>query len=210
MKSSLAKLSAKEIAGLMGVLIFFIGMAFFATRYGDFFKEIPYFKGYQGVFLFFLVTLIAVVAAPLSTLPLMPLAVTLWGSFMAAVLSIAGWTVGAAIAFGLARRYGKPLIQKIMPFEKIRHIEKRIPERRIFFSIVLLRMALPVDVLSYALGLFSIVPFSVYILATLIGVTPFAFFFAYAATFPIALQGLFVLLVIIILMLGYRRVDKVK
>jgi len=38
----------------------------------------------------------------------------------------------------------------------------------------LLRMVLPVDILSYALGLFSNISFIRYMLATIIGVTPFS------------------------------------
>jgi uncharacterized membrane protein YdjX (TVP38/TMEM64 family) len=43
-------------------------------------------------------------------------------------------------------------------------------------------MAIPADVLSYALGLLVMMPYTHYFLATLIGVTPFALIFAYATT----------------------------
>lgn len=198
-------LSAKEALATLTVISIFIGVSIFAKQYGDLLQEISYFEGYIGVLLYIAITIIAVVVAPISTIPLLPLAVSLWGSFFAAVLSIIGWTIGAVIAFWIARNFGKPLIGKIVSLEKIQRIENIIPKSNIFVSILLLRMTLPVDVLSYALGLFSSVSFRLYFIATIIGVTPFAFFFSYAVLFPVEFQLLFVLLTMIILAVGYRR-----
>ena len=62
-----------------------------------------------------------------------------------------------------------------------------------FVTIVMLRLVLPVDVLSYALGLFTFVSYSVYIRATLLGVLWFPFALAYMGTTLLA--GDYVLLV---------------
>jgi len=197
-----------EIISILSIVVFFSLATIFAKQYGDILKDIPYLEGPSGAFLYVLITVLAVVAAPVSTFPLLPVAVSLWGSFFAAILSIMGWTVGASVAFGLARRYGKPLVEKMVSLEKIQRIEKLIPEKNIFISIVLLRMALPVDVLSYALGLFSGISFRNYFLATLIGVSPFAFFFAYAVDLPVVIQFFVVALVLILLASGYARYNK--
>lgn len=201
----MAKISGKEIFSLLAVVCLFISASFFAERYGYFLKEAAFFQGFAGIFLYITITVIAVVVAPVSTFPLLPLSVSIWGSFSAALFSIIGWSIGAAIAFGLARRFGRPLIEKIVSLEKIQRIEKLIPERNIFVSVLLLRMALPVDVLSYALGLFSYVSFKTYFIATILGVAPFAFIFSYAVLFPIWLQALFLFLAIAILAIGYKR-----
>ena len=94
----------------------------------------------------------------------------------------------ALIAFCLARKYGIPLIEKFVSMEKITQIENKVPEKNVFWSIVFLRMVLPVDVLSYALGLFSKISKKKYVLATLIGISPFAFAFAYLGRLPIYYQ----------------------
>lgn len=195
----------KEIFSILAVAGLFIGAAYFAKRYGYVLQEMAILKGFIGIFFYVMIAIVAVVVAPVSTFPLLPLAVSMWGSFFAALFSIIGWSTGAAIAFGLARRFGRPFIAKIVSLEKIQRIEKLIPERNIFVSIILLRMALPVDVLSYALGLFSSVPFRLYVLATIIGVSPFAFIFSYAVLFPTWLQALFLIFAIFILAIGYRR-----
>lgn len=68
-----------------------------------------------------------------------------------------------------------------------------LPKRYLFIAVVFLRIALPVDLLSYALGLFGVMRFWPYIIATIIGVTPFAFIFSYIADFDVLFQlGAFV------------------
>lgn len=207
-KENTKSLKKEEMLSIFLILVFFSLATLFAQQYGYLLKELPYLEGPFGAFLYVSITVLAVVAAPISTFPLLPVAVSLWGSFLAAVLSIVGWTIGASIAFGLARRYGKPLIRKMVSLEKIQRIEKMIPEENIFMSVVLLRMTLPVDILSYALGLFSGISFRNYFLATLIGVSPFAFFFAYAIELPSVVQFFVVALVLILLASGYARYNK--
>ena len=51
-----------------------------------------------------------------------------------------------------------------------------------------MRMILPVDVLSYLLGLFSKVDLKTYTLATFIGVIPFAFILSYIGSLSFAYQ----------------------
>jgi len=63
-----------------------------------------------------------------------------------------------------------------------------MPHQNLFWSVVLLRMALPVDVLSYGIGLFSKMSFSTYFWATLIGVVPFSFIYAYVGSLPVWYQ----------------------
>ncbi len=204
-KISKKSLSRREIFPALFVVSLFIFGAFLMQKYGYLLEEITFLNGYKGVLFYIVITVIAVVIAPISTLPLLPLAVFRWGVFFAAFFSIIGWSIGSAIAFVLARRFGKPFIAKIISIKKIEEIENSIPKENFFISIVLLRIALPVDVLSYALGLFSSVSFKLFIFATIIGVAPFAFIFSYASALPIWLQGLLLLLSSVVLIGGYRR-----
>lgn len=128
---------------------------------------------------FFTVLILAVVAAPIAALPLIPLASSLFGPFATALISIFGYTVGAIIAFLLAQKVGRPVLRYFLPLEDIEAWERRLPRGVSFWGVVLLRMAVPVDILSYALGLLSALPLKTYTLATFIGVTPFSFIFAY-------------------------------
>ena len=81
------------------------------------------------------------------------------------------------------------------------YISEILPKKRLFFAVVFLRIAVPVDLLSYMLGLFAVMRFWPYMAATIIGITPFAFVFSYLADFNIWYQvGAFVIgaLVIVI------------
>ena len=94
----------------------------------------------------------------------------------------------------------------------IEKFERLIPEENIFWSIVFFRMAIPVDILSYLLGLFSHIKFRTYALATVIGVIPFAFVFAYAGTLQLRYQILAFLIAVIIILtsLKIRKIYKLK
>jgi len=139
-------------------------------------------KGYHYIFGFFLYIFFSVlmtVIAPLSSVPLVPLASSLWGWEVAGILNVISWTIGAYIAFMIASKYGKPIVRKFVKLEKIEKLERKIPKEHIFWTVVFLRIIVPVDVLSYALGLFSSIRVGKYLLATVLGVLPFAFLFSF-------------------------------
>ena len=145
--------------------------------------------GVGSLVLFVLLTALFVIFfIPLDIVLLIPIGAHIWGPLVVALLSIAGWTLGSAVAFFLARRFGVALIGAFVPMQRLYEIEKKIPRTHMFFSVVVLRMAIPVDILSYALGLLSAMDFTSYIIATSIGVAPFGFVFAYAGSLPLREQ----------------------
>ncbi|RMD45584.1 hypothetical protein D6829_01940 [Candidatus Pacearchaeota archaeon] len=151
-----------------------------------------------GPLIYFILVVAAIVLAPFSAFPLIPVASKLWGPLKSSVLNILGWTIGAIIAFIIAKKFGKPIVKKLIPIKSVERIEKRIPKKRIFLSIVFLRMSVPVDVLSYALGLFSNVSFPTYLTATLIGIIPFGIIFSYAGSLDWKIQATAFLLAVIL------------
>jgi uncharacterized membrane protein YdjX (TVP38/TMEM64 family) len=165
-------------------------------------------KGIIGILLYIFITTFATVIAPISAVPLLPVAVFLWGWIFAAILSIIGWTLGSIIAFLLARKFGLPIVKKFVPIKKISEYENYVPKEKIFISIIIIRIFLPVDILSYILGLFSKIKLSTYILATIIGITPFAFLLAYIGKLPIQYQITSLLLggiLLLFIMLKYHQ-----
>jgi len=139
-------------------------------------------------------------------MPLIPVVSNIYGWFLAGVVTVIGWTFGSIIVFFISRKYGVPLIKKFVSLKKINKFESKIPKENLFIDIVLLRMIIPVDILSYALGLFSKVKFKTYVLATIIGITPFAFVFSFLGTIPLSYQipG-FILIVFIIAIIHVLR-----
>jgi uncharacterized membrane protein YdjX (TVP38/TMEM64 family) len=180
-------LKTKEIIGVTGVILLFVlsswlvqaNMEGIAGVIGD---------DFRGMAVYLLVSIATIVLAPVATVPLIPIAAGIWGGFVTGLLNIVSWLIGAMIAFGIARVVGIKFVRKMVSLERVEKLEKRIPEEGKFWTIVFLRMVIPVDLLSYALGLFSRVKPGLYFWATLLGITPFAFILAYAGRIPFAWQ----------------------
>lgn len=119
------------------------------------------------------------VAAPLVSLPLVPMLAPVLGPFTTGLASFVGWTAGAVVAFLIGRDFGKPIVSKFMDMKTIEKYESYLDPNMSFMLIVMLRMVVPVDILSYALGMFTNVPIFTYTTATMLGIVWFSFAFAY-------------------------------
>jgi len=102
----------------------------------------------------------------------------LFGTAGGTALSIAGGTLGALAAFGIARSFGAAPVAALAP-ERLRRIVDAVSERG-FAAVLLLRIApaVPRDVVNYLCGLTTI-GVRPYFAATLIGISPRAY--AYTA-----------------------------
>ena len=131
-----------------------------------------------------------------------------WGRVPAALVTTAGWTLGSLIAFLIARRWGYPIVKKLTSRERIRQMGKYIPDD-LFWSIVLLRLVMPMDVMSYVLGLLTDISWSRYMLATAMGLTPSAFVLAYLGKLPnayeIIMLGVALAVIVAAILIARRR-----
>ena len=198
------KVRGAEVLGAALVLSLFVLSAYLSRQYMDSLRGLLEGNDAGGMILYVMLTVTAVVVAPVSTLPLIPVAAVLWGAPLTALLSLAGWLLGGAIAFGLARRFGRPLVGKLVDLQRLEQMEGLIPERNRFLAVVLLRIAIPFDILSYGLGLFSTMSLLSYMAASLLGAAPFAVIFSYAATMHIGVTVAGGVLAGVALVLGYR------
>jgi uncharacterized membrane protein YdjX (TVP38/TMEM64 family) len=158
-------------------------------------------KPFWGVFLYIALNIIDAVIAPGATLPLIPVAVQVWKPVPAAIVTTIGWTAGSLIAFLIARQWGYPIVKKLTSPERVKRLKKYIPED-LFWSIVLLRLVMPMDVMSYVLGLFTDISWAKYALATALGLTPSAFVLAYVGKLSNAYE-LIMLGVGVVVAVGY-------
>jgi uncharacterized membrane protein YdjX (TVP38/TMEM64 family) len=132
-----------------------------------------------GAVVFSLTIFSTTVVAPLSSLPLVPVLAPILGPFTTGLACFVGWTLGAVVAFLIGRYGGRPLLERRWNLDAYRHYEKLLSTEMSFVLIVALRMVIPVDVLSYALGVMSTVSLPVYTGATMVGIFWFSFAFAY-------------------------------
>ncbi len=192
----------KAAIGIIFIVVVFLTISYLIQKDLENIKRLISFGAISMVG-YVLILIFATVVAPVNAFPLLPVASSVWGWFITGILSIIGWTIGAVIAFSLARKYGVPLITKFVSLEDIAKYEKIIPEENIFWSIVFLRMSLPVDILSYILGLFSHIKLRTYLFASIIGIAPLAFIFAYIGGLPFKYQVIAFVVAVIMLLVGY-------
>ncbi len=137
--------------------------------------------GIWGPLVYILMMTVAVVLAPIPSSPLAIFAGTVFGVWWGSLWTMLGTTIGAGIAFFLARKFGRPFVVKIISNKKLSEIENRFSEGNLILTVFILRL-LPLpffDAVSYAAGLTRI---SVrgFVLATVFGLLPLIFLFSYA------------------------------
>ena len=187
----------KSLLEILAIILLFALSSYLVRQNIDFLKSII--GNDFGILFYILIAIFAVVVAPISMMPLIPLASNIFGWIYAAIFSIVGWTIGSFIVFFISRKYGVPLIKKFVSLEKLEKLENKIPKENLFLDLILLRMIIPVDILSYAISLFTKINFRTYALTTIIGIIPFAFAFSYLGTIPLKYQIIGILIAMFII-----------
>jgi len=195
------KETINSIISLFIIIILFIFLSFYIpTNLSIFIRLIG--SSVLGMTIYVLLLIVESVIAPISGVPLVPLASNLWGWKIAGFLTVIGWLIGAIFCFLIARRFGVPIVKRLVPIEKLNKLEKHSNNYNLFWGIVFLRIAIPSDILSYAIGLFSNIDLKKYSVATLIGFAPLAFIVAYAGTMPIVYQIILLIIAIVLIIIG--------
>ena len=133
-----------------------------------------------GIVVIVATSVVAVLLPMLTNLPLLPLAVLAYGPWWTALLLLLGWTGGAALSFWLGRHARDTILRHFPSVQRHADIDRMIHRHHRITSLVVLRMTFPVDVLSYALGLFSrSTTLAENVVSTAIGAAPFALLFAW-------------------------------
>ena len=85
----------------------------------------------------------------------------------------------------------------------------KLPKENLFWAVVLARVILPVDVLSYVIGIFTAMHITSYLIATLIGITPFAYIFAYGSKLPAWIQIISIIALFGLIAANYKYIKKI-
>jgi uncharacterized membrane protein YdjX (TVP38/TMEM64 family) len=173
----------REYLSLASVATVLVCAVWLARSHAESLKQFIDHHTIQGAIVYITLNILDAVIAPGATLPLIPIAARAWGHVLAALITTAGWTAGSLIAFYIARRWGSPLVKKLTSMERVRRLRPYIPKHP-FWSVVLLRLVMPMDVISYVLGLFTEMSWASYGLATALGLTPSAFILTYIGKTP--------------------------
>lgn len=171
-------MKAKILIGVAALAL--VGLGFWQSAWDvawleDWIRLNPVLGG--GIYVVLLI--VSVVVLPFSSMPLLPLATRNFGVVTTALLSTGGWWIGCLIAFQIAR-LGRPMLERVTSLAAIDRLESKVPHDIGFGGIIVLRMILPVDVVSFALGLLKELRLQTYAVASLVGIVPFAFVWSYA------------------------------
>ena len=189
MKTSRTGPIVRRLAGALAFVSVFAIASHFASAYRAPLTALVALGGSWSIVAFVAITALFVVfVIPLDIVVLIPIGAQVFGPLPTALMSIVGWTLGSGIVFALARRYGVPFVAWLIGASRVERLRSRVPNGDLFWSVVLLRMLVPVDLLSYALGLFAPLSWGRYVGATALGVAPFGFYFAYVGTLPLRYQ----------------------
>jgi uncharacterized membrane protein YdjX (TVP38/TMEM64 family) len=203
------QLSAREIGIGLGIAVLFLGTSFISERFAPTLRAYIGQGGVTGMVLYVL-TIMGIVLVPFaSSLPLVPVAVVVWGNVTASLLTLIGWILSGNIAFQIARRFGQPFLSRFALFEHIYRFGDFIPKRNLFTGMVVLGMfGAPADIVSYALGLFTKIPARFFTLAFGTGMVPFVFFLTFTTTLPIIYQTYIVGFMVIAWFFLYARLKR--
>ena len=183
-------LTLRTALGLAAFAGVFMAVSAGAQKYEDALAGLVHAGGGVGVLAFIVLSAaFTVFIVPLDAPVLIPLAVAAWGPLAAALMTVVGWTLGSAIAFFLARRYGELFVSALVGAKRIAEGRERTPHEHVFWWALLIQALLPMDVVSYAFGLFTSIRMRWYVLATALGNFVPAFFFAYTGTLPVWYQA---------------------
>lgn len=179
------------------VIGLFIFTSWFSHRYAIEISGLAL-TGFYGEIIYVLLSFFGTLIAGVSSTPLIPLALAMWGVKTTVFLTAIGWTTGSLVAFLLARRYGEELVCRLVNVCDLEDYKHRIKSRGLFWKLFLARVFLPVDILSYAVGLFTKMPWPSFVLATFLGSAFFTLLAVYVSNLSVLIQVLLGVIMIFI------------
>ena len=120
--------------------------------------------------LFALLMIVGILVSPIPTSPLTVVSPKLFGLWPGLFLTLVSATIGAAIAFWIARKLGERFFVRFPQYQRFRHV---LPRDATAFAIFLLRLppSPTFDLVSYLAGLTEI-SFGQFVVATFLGMIP--------------------------------------
>jgi uncharacterized membrane protein YdjX (TVP38/TMEM64 family) len=106
----------------------------------------------SGAAAFLVLSIVSAMLAFFSTAALIPIAVSAWGKLTTLLLLWIGWLLGGALSYSIGRYFGRSMVTRFIPDERLRSYEQQIGRLVGFPQILLLQIALPSEVPGYVLG----------------------------------------------------------
>jgi len=170
------------LLGAVGFIIFLTVLTFVINAIGiDNLQQLIRDAGPLAPLLYIAIKALTYIFAPLTSGPIQVVAGTLFDSLWLGVLyTLIGEVLGGSISFWIARRFGRPLVVRLVGRKNMRQVDD-FYENQLggWYSLAIARLVLfsVWDFLSYAAGLAKTVSFRAYFLVSVIlGLIPTFFF----------------------------------
>lgn len=134
-------------------------------------REVIAARPVAGALLFVLLSAVSAMFAFVSIAVVIPVAVYVWGNALSLVLLWAGWILGGAVAYGIARYLGRPVVRWLTD-RALGKIERYVGPATPFRVVLLLQLGLPSEIPGYVLGLVRY-PFGRFLLALALAELPY-------------------------------------
>lgn len=178
-------LSRQRVAGLLFLL--FMALVFWssAALQANFFDSLGMLQKFseQNVLLagsiFLLLAILSSLISPFSSVPLIPLAIAIFGNVVTFCLLIIGWMIGSIAAYFIGYSVGHHFFRTFFSFEKLERYRRRFSEHAQFVLVLLFRLAVPAEITGYTLGIVRY-SFRKYVLAVFLSELPFALISVYS------------------------------
>ena len=185
------------------VLVLLVILFWFSVTLQDIFYDVVslaemYVEAHQtlGILVFMTLAAVSAMLAPFSSLPLIPVAIILWGGAWTIAFLVAGWLVGHTITYAFGYYAGYPVVKKFIAFEKIEQLSRKFSKKSEFLLVLLFRLAMPAEMAGYVLGT-ARYDFSKYFLATFIAEIPLAIITVYASEALIKREPMILAIVVV-------------
>ncbi len=199
-------ITKKEIIGGTAVAVLFLLGSYGSARFSDILQK---YIGEGGVYgmTAYVVSIAVIALVPLATtLPLVPIAVTVWGNIVASLLTILAWIVSASVAFYLARRFGRRIVTRYIPMEHIQNFHNLVPRGNLLTAVFLFGLfGAPIDLLSYVIGMFTKLEYRSFITMFVLGLIPFIVFLTYTVTLSFVYQTYIVGCMVLVWLFFYAK-----
>ncbi len=156
---------------------------------------------FLGIFVFLMLSVISAILSPFSSVPLIPIVITVWGNVLTMFILMLGWVLGSIVSYFLGSFTGYSLLKKIFSTKKVEQYKQLLFPRINFLTVILFRVAVPTEIAGYLLGTIKY-NFLKYIFATTIVEALFAVIVVYSGeAFMNANKGRFIFFIFLIIFL---------
>ncbi len=199
-------ITKKEIIGGLAVALLFLLASYGSGRFSDILQKNIGEGEFVGM-VFYVVSIAVVALVPLATtLPLVPIAVTVWGNIIAALLTMIAWIISASVAFYVSRRFGRRIVARYVPMEHIQNFHTMVPRGNLLTAVFLFGLfGAPIDLLSYVIGMFTKLEYKYFILMFVLGLIPFIIFLTYTVTLSFVYQTYIVGCMVVVWLFFYAK-----